>query len=67
MKKIKISMDVADQISLASLKDYRKYLKKELKEHKKNPDTFYVHPDDLVGNQRRIEALNLIIKDYGGE
>ena len=35
---------------------------KELKEYKKGR---WLHPEDVAGNIRRIEALDLIIKDYG--
>lgn len=57
-----IDGETADRITSLNLKDYRAYLKKELAEWKKNPKT--VHPEDVTGNMRRIEALNLIIKDF---
>ncbi len=56
-----IDGETADRITALNLKDYRSYLKKELKEHKKGG---WLHPDDVVGNMRRIEALDLIIKDF---
>jgi hypothetical protein len=45
-------------------------LKKELADWKKNPKTgdnpngHWLHPEDVSGNIRRIEALNLIINDF---
>jgi hypothetical protein len=45
-------------------------LKKELKLWKKNPKTetnpngYWMHPEDVSGNIQKIEALNLIIKDF---
>jgi len=29
-----------------------------------NPDGYWLHPEDVSGNIRRIEALNLIINDF---
>lgn len=69
-KKIKLSCGAADRITVATLKNYRSNLKKELKKYTKNPKTdlnpngVWMHPEDVIGNQRRIEALNLIISDY---
>ena len=65
-----IDGESADRITSLNLKDYRAYLKKELKDWKKNPKTednpdgVWLHPDDVLGNIRRIEALNLIINDF---
>lgn len=58
-----LDFETADRIALLSLKDQRKYLKKELSAYKKGE---YLHPDDVVGNQKLIEAMDLIIKYYGG-
>jgi hypothetical protein len=69
-KKIEIDRDTADRITAITLRDYRAYLKKELKQWKKNPKTdsnpdgYWMHPEDVAGNIRRIEALDLIIHDY---
>jgi len=70
MPKLWIDGETADRITLTTLKDYRKYLKSELTKWKKhpktedNPDGYWLHPEDVSGNIRRIEALNLIIRDY---
>lgn len=65
-----IDGETADRITSLNLKDYRAYLKKELSDWKKNPKTednqdgFWLHPEDVAGNIRRIAALDLIIKDF---
>ncbi len=70
-KKIELDIETANRITLLSLKDYRSYLKKELKDWKKNPRTesnptgYWLHPEDVTTNIQAIEALNLIIKHFG--
>ena len=65
-----IDGESADRITSLNLKDYRAYLKKELAQWRKNPKTednpdgYWLHPEDVSGNIRRIEALNLIINDF---
>jgi len=65
-----IDGETADRITSMNQKDYRAYLKKELKDWKKNPKTesnpdgHWLHPDDVVGNMRTIEALDLIISHF---
>jgi hypothetical protein len=65
-----IDGETADRITTLNLKDYRKSLKKELAEWKKNPKTetnpngYWLHPEDVVINMRVIEALDLIIKQF---
>lgn len=65
-----IDGETADRITALNLRDYRAYLKSELKKWKKNPKTesnpqgYWLHPEDVAGNIRRIEALDLIIKDF---
>ena len=46
-----------------SLKEHRGYLKQELKKFKKGE---YLHPEDVVENTRLVQAMDLIIKYYGG-
>lgn len=62
-KKLEIDFDTADRIVMICLKEQRQLLKKELASFKKGG---YLHPDDVVGNQKLIEALSLVIKHYGG-
>jgi hypothetical protein len=65
-----IDGETADRITSLNLKDYRAYLKKELKQWKKNPKTdsnpdgYWLHPEDVAGNIRTIEALDLIISHF---
>ena len=63
-KKIELDAETADRITVLTLKDYRSYLKKELSQFKKGE---YLHPEDVAGNIKAIEALNLIIKHFGEE
>jgi hypothetical protein len=66
-----IDGETADRITSLNLKDYRAYLKKELAQWKKNPKTetnpdgYWLHPEDVAGNIRAIEALSLVIKHFG--
>lgn len=62
-RKFEIDYETAERITLLSLKDHKQYLKKELKDHKKGA---YMHPEDVVHNTQLIEALEVIIKYYGG-
>jgi len=65
-----IDGETADRITSLNLKDYRAYLKKELKQWKKNPKTdtnpdgYWLHPEDVGLNIRTIEALDLIISHF---
>jgi hypothetical protein len=71
-KKIELDGETADRITSLNLKDYRAYLKSELAKWKKNPKTednpdgYWLHPEDVTGNILTIEALNLVIKHFGG-
>ena len=61
-KKLEIDFETADRIALLTMKEQRKYLKKELADFKKGE---YLHPEDVVNNTRVIQALDLVIKHYG--
>jgi hypothetical protein len=68
--KLFIDGETADRITALTLRNYRSYLKKELAQWKKNPrtdsnpDGHWLHPEDVTGNIRAIEALDLIISHY---
>ena len=63
MKKgLEIDFDTADRITLITLKEQRRYLKKELADFKKGG---YLHPEDVVNNTRLVQALDDVIKYYG--
>lgn len=70
--KLEIPAEVAHGIAVASMKDWRAYLKKELAQHKKNPKSesnpggYWLHPDDVILNQKYIEAMDLLIPAFGG-
>lgn len=70
---IQIPIDLACQITLATLRDDRDYLKKSLEEWKKNPRSEYnpngiwMHPDDVINNHEIVDYLDHLIKYYGGE
>jgi len=65
-----IDGETADRITRLNLKDYRAYLKKELKQWKKNPksdsnpDGYWMHPGDVGLNVQTIAALDLIISHF---
>jgi hypothetical protein len=69
---ITLDGDTADRITLLNLKEYRSYLTKELAAWRKNPrtednpDGVWLHPEDVTGNTVTINALNLLIKHFGG-
>lgn len=62
-KKLEIDFETADRITVITLKEQRKYLKKELADFKKGE---YLHPEDVVNNTRTVQALDLVIKHFGG-
>lgn len=63
-RKIELDGEAADRITVINLKEYRSYLKKELKQFKKGE---WLHPDDVALNIQLIEAMNLVIKYFGEE
>jgi hypothetical protein len=71
-KKLEIDVETADRITVLTLKEQRRYLKKELTEWKKNPrtetnpDGYWLHPEDVSGNEIMIHHLDAVIKHYGG-
>ena len=62
-KRLEIDFETADRITLLTLKDQRKYLKKELDDFKEGG---YLHPEDVANNIKLIAALDVIIPYYGG-
>lgn len=69
---IGLPVEAADAITAATLKDWHDYLVYELKQWEnnpkteENPDGYWLHPEDVVLNQRYITALKLIIPAFGG-
>jgi hypothetical protein len=64
MKKLEISYEVADGITLANLEECRRYHKSELKKYKKGGH--WIHPEDVVHFENYIIALDVLIPYYGG-
>jgi len=62
-KKLKIDFETADRIAVLTMKEQRKYLKKELADFKQGQ---YLHPEDVSGNQIMIHHLDAVIKHFGG-
>ena len=62
-KGLEIDFDTADRITVLTLKEQRQYLKKELADFKKGE---YLHPEDVVNNTRVVQALDVVIKHFGG-
>jgi hypothetical protein len=67
---ITLDSDAADRITLLNLKEYRGFLKKELRDWRKNPLTddnpmgHWLHPEDVALNIRVIDALTTVIKQF---
>jgi hypothetical protein len=62
-RQITLDSETADRITVLNLQECRGYLKKELRQYKKGE---YLHPEDVAGNIKLIEAMDLVIKYYGG-
>lgn len=64
--------EVADGITVANLREWRDYLQSELDrwnanpKNELNPDGYWLHPEDVVGNMKYIAACNLLIGAFGG-
>jgi hypothetical protein len=62
-KKLEIDFETADRIAVLTMKEQRKYLKKELADFKQGQ---YLHPEDVSGNEIMIHHLDAVIKYFGG-
>jgi hypothetical protein len=65
LKKIELDFEIADSITVCTLKAYRKSLKKHLKDHKKG--VAWLHADDVPVMTKTIEALDIVLRDFGVE
>jgi len=61
-KGLMLDYDIADKITLLTLQDQLKYLRKELEDYKEGK---WLHPEDVVNNAALIAALELLIPYYG--
>ena len=59
---LRIDYETADRITMLTLKETRDYLQDELKSHEEGK---WLHPEDVVSNQKLIEALGVVLKYYG--
>lgn len=72
-KGLEIPFEVADSITVTCLKEQRNYLKSELNKWKKNPKSdanpggYWLHPEDVSGNEIMIRHLDAVIGYYGGD
>ena len=62
-KGLMLDYDIADKITLLTMQDQLKYLRKELEDFK---DGKWLHPEDVANNIKIIAALELLIPYYGG-
>ena len=61
---IELDIEVANGITLATLKENMEYLKKELDEHRNGA---WMHPEDAYNSEFvLIPALTILIDYYGG-
>ena len=60
-----IDCEVADDITIAVLKDHLGYLKKDMKSHVE--EGTWMHPDDVKLNKKLIKKLTFILTKYFGE
>ena len=65
MKRLEIDYETADRITLLNLEEYRNDLRVELQNHKEFG--VWMHPDDVAATPAVLEALTLIIHQFGGE
>jgi hypothetical protein len=70
--KFEMPQEAADAITVANLQQWRDYLSEELEKYRANPkdelnpDGVWMHPEDVVGNEKYIRACNLLILAFGG-
>lgn len=63
---ITLPTEAADAITVANLKDWHDYLVEEMTRWENDPETNWVHPEDVVLNKRYIAAMKLLIPAFGG-
>jgi hypothetical protein len=70
---VALDMETCNSITRLTLTEYRDYLQEELDKWNENPkdednpEGYWLHPEDVVGNMKRIKRINLILNDFGGE
>jgi hypothetical protein len=70
---VALDMETCNSITRLTLTEYRDYLQSELDQWNENPkdddnpDGYWLHPEDVVGNMKRIKRIDNILNDFGGE
>lgn len=65
IRRLGLSYEAADAVTLLVMQDQLKLLKRSVKDHLKKGE--YMHPDDLVQNQTvLIPALKVLVHYFGG-
>jgi hypothetical protein len=60
---LQIPYEVADLITLETLKASRKLLKEDMRDHKE--EATYMHPEDYANNKNYLKAMKVLIAYYG--
>jgi hypothetical protein len=58
---VTLDWETVDRITLIGLRDYQDSLKQQLEAHANGS---WMHADDVVHNQKMLEALAFVIKDF---
>ncbi len=58
---VQLDYETVDRITVCGLEDYRDSLQLQLDNHK---DGGWMHADDVVHNQKMIEALDFVLQDF---
>lgn len=61
---LEIDYEMADKITVASLKNYRDSLIESLENHKNGG---WMHEDDVVHANKMVQAINFVLKDFAVE
>jgi hypothetical protein len=56
-----IDWETADRITAANLTEYRDTLQGQLDNYKEGG---WLHPEDVVHNQKMVEAIDYVLKDF---
>ena len=60
-----LDYETIDRITVAGLKSYLDSVQTGLADYRKGDR--WLHPDDIVHSEKAIEALKLILRDFGEE
>ncbi|NBP68372.1 MAG: hypothetical protein EBR30_03060 [Cytophagia bacterium] len=60
-----LDFETIDRITVAGLKSYLDSVQTGLADYRKGDR--WLHPDDIVHSEKAIEALKLILRDFGEE